>query len=437
VGQNSNGHRLSWPGRAPVLIAIALLVALSAALVRAPAAGALPIGCAASGSVVTCTYTATGSEQTFVVPAGISSVAATAIGAPGANGGTTGGGTVGLAGAGAMASATLSVTAGATLYLEVGGTPTVGTCVFSSCVGGFNGGATTVDGGGGGGGASDVRTVPSASGGTLASRLLVAAGGGGGGRASVGQVGGDGGAAGADGDAGTPNPGGGGGSAGTPTAGGTGGASINGDGSDGAAGQGGASFGGGGGGGGLFGGGGGGKDDTGGAGGAGGGSSFAPGGMVGLSGDPASVTIVYVVPSAPTVPSGVSAVLHGHSATVSWTAPSTTNGAALTAYTVTTVQTPVRSCMVTTPVAGVLPTTCVVTGLADGVSYTFVVTASNSAGTSAASAASAAITVAAAPDPLADTGAQPQGPLLAGIGLLVAGGVLMTLARRRVARFVG
>ena len=115
----------------------------------------------------------TGAEQTFVVPAGVTSVQVVAIGSEG--------GTVtnaALGGVGAVVRGELSVTPEEVLFVEVGGVP-------------FNGGGASTHGGGGGG-ASDVRTVsigaePSPGNeASLNSRLLVAAGGGGGGRQNLG-----------------------------------------------------------------------------------------------------------------------------------------------------------------------------------------------------------------------------------------------------------
>lgn len=101
---------------------------------------------AASSTLSQCRYLFTGDEQTYTVPAGVSSVRITAVGAPGNASSTAAGGR------GAVVTATVGVSAGATLYVEVGGTgaaePTAN----------FNGGGPGGSEGGGGGGASDVRT---------------------------------------------------------------------------------------------------------------------------------------------------------------------------------------------------------------------------------------------------------------------------------------
>ncbi|MBK8496889.1 MAG: hypothetical protein IPL50_19255 [Chitinophagaceae bacterium] len=109
--------------------------------------------------------------QTFVVPAGVTSINVKAWGAQGnRNAGSIAGGL------GGYAQGTLAVTPGQTLYINAGGG---GTTTIS---GGFNGGgaAGTNAGcaqaqGGGGGGATDVRVGAN----TLGARAIVAGGGGG------------------------------------------------------------------------------------------------------------------------------------------------------------------------------------------------------------------------------------------------------------------
>ena len=127
-----------------------------------------------------------GDEQCYTVPAGVSELSITAVGAEGGTG-------FGLAGFGAVVGGQVAVTPGETLYVEVGSN--------GSTNGGadFGGGGAGGSDGASGGGASDVRTVSQGQSGSLASRLIVAGGGGGGGAAATGNtVGGVGGSAGAD-----------------------------------------------------------------------------------------------------------------------------------------------------------------------------------------------------------------------------------------------
>ena len=291
------------------------------------ARAALPSNCAQQGNVVTCKFSFTDApDQTFKVPAAISSVNIVAVGAPGGAAGPRFPSPV-PGGAGAVASGTLEVTGGQTLYVEVGGPGGDG---FSGSEGGFNGGGPGDDAGhpgsGGGGGASDVRTTPMTGPVDPDSRLLVAGGGGGAGAAGGPPTvhGGGGGAAGEPGLEGTPLSSaslgaGGGGLPGTTSFYANGGAGGPGDaganilpgepGSGGGRGGGGGSTttggGGGAGGSGLYGGGQGGQGANQGSGGAfagggggGGGSSLVPAGgsvIANTTGLPPQVTISYTV----------------------------------------------------------------------------------------------------------------------------------------------
>jgi hypothetical protein len=242
----------------------------------------------------TATFTFTGGEQTFTVPAGITTLHVEAFGAPGGTG--TGGPTAASCQSqmpatvcfGAAVAADVPVTAGQLLYIEVGGIGSDGSMAIHG-PGGFNGGGNGGDGtnllggGGGGGGASDVRTVSRSEVTSINSRLVIASGGGGsGGSGATGNGGGIGGGGYEGGSGGAGTAGAGGGGAGGPgaTQGGPGGNGTLGFGGLGLSASGSDLFtgGGGGGGAGLYGGGGGnaGTGSGGGGGGGGGASGVGP-----------------------------------------------------------------------------------------------------------------------------------------------------------------
>jgi len=113
----------------------------------------------------------TGSVQFFTVPAGVTSITVTALGASGGAGDT-------VPGLGGLAEATLDVDPGDELEVWVGGE---GETDWYEVAGGFNGGGGVFEccgsaKSGAGGGASDVRGAPYG----LDNRLIVAGGGGGG-----------------------------------------------------------------------------------------------------------------------------------------------------------------------------------------------------------------------------------------------------------------
>ena len=263
-------------GRRRASLLVAALVTAGTVALGGPSAAGRALAaesCITSGTTATCTYTYSGDEQTFAVPADVSALTVTAYGAAG--GGSYG---AGQPGQGGLASGVVAVTPGTTLYVEVGGAGGNGGGGNGGGGngGGFNGGGAGGSDpyGGGGGGASDVRTASNTAANSLSTRLIVAGGGGGAG-SSGDHAGGNGGASDQSGSAGGAGadgtPGGGGGQASTLSGGGAGGASTTCDGSNGSLGTGGTGAGcsrgfGGGGGGRYYGGGGGG----------GGGGDFGP-----------------------------------------------------------------------------------------------------------------------------------------------------------------
>ena len=102
---------------------------------------------------------------------------------------------------------------------------------------------------------------------------------------------------------------------------------------------------------------------------------------------PASAVVTVIPRAASTVPgapTSVSALPGDTRVSVRWTAPASNGGSAITSYTV--VSSPQGGGCTTSTLA------CVVTGLSNGVSYTFTVTATNAVGTGPASAASNTVT---------------------------------------------
>jgi hypothetical protein len=113
---------------------------------------------------------------------------------------------------------------------------------------------------------------------------------------------------------------------------------------------------------------------------------------------PAGTSGAFTPATTPGAPTNATATAGHAAATVSWTAPVDNGGAALTGYTVTS-----APGGVTKTVSGTTTST-VVTGLSNNVAYTFTVTATNIAGTSPASAPTAAVTPTPDVAPAAPTG---------------------------------
>ena len=346
-------------------------------------------------AVVTCS--SADAARSWSVPAGVPSLTITASGA-------AGGYFVGDPGApGGSETGTVSVTGGEVLTLIVGDQ---GTAAIHGGAGGFGGGGqggSSANPAGGGGGGSFVFD---------GTKLLVAAGGGGG--AASDDTGGAGGGTGGGetaphldnpygpgGGATSGKPGAGGGSVSTYVgASGTGPATAA-DFTTGGAGDQGPFSAGGGGGGGYYGGGGGGDVDGGGGGSGYLISSATEGSSTQGSNDGAGSVVLSWPLSSPSAPTKVVATAGNEEAIVSWAAPSRDGGAAITGYTVAASR---GSQTCTTTGA----TTCTVMGLSIGTSYTFTVTASNGAFSSARSAASTAVIPYGVPEPPTAVTAAPR-----------------------------
>jgi uncharacterized repeat protein (TIGR02543 family) len=103
-----------------------------------------------------------------------------------------------------------------------------------------------------------------------------------------------------------------------------------------------------------------------------------------------SASTSIAINAAPSVPINVTAVASNASATISWDPPININGSAVTGYTVTAYTAENNSagtCSTSAPTE-----TCAISGLTNGLPYTFKVTATNGIGTSASSVASSAVT---------------------------------------------
>jgi Glycine rich protein len=147
------------PSRVPTAVgAVSLLAGTLAVAPSAALAAASPCGTSGSAGLSSCRYTSVGTD-TFTVPAGVTSVTFSLLGAQGGSyPGTAPGGL------GGQVIATLSVSPGQVFQVNVGGPGSA-----DLAPGGINNGS-------GGGGSSDVRAGSFG----LADRVLVAGGGGGG-----------------------------------------------------------------------------------------------------------------------------------------------------------------------------------------------------------------------------------------------------------------
>ncbi|MBO9578182.1 MAG: beta-propeller fold lactonase family protein, partial [Microbacteriaceae bacterium] len=116
---------------------------------------------------------------------------------------------------------------------------------------------------------------------------------------------------------------------------------------------------------------------------------------------PADIGAVQLQPTAPGAPTAVAALGQESQAWVRWTAPASDGGSPITGYTVRAYQ---GATLVATVPAAADQLGRTVTGLTDGLPYTFTVTAENALGAGAASAPSAAVTPISTPAPNAVVG---------------------------------
>ena len=113
------------------------------------------------------------------------------------------------------------------------------------------------------------------------------------------------------------------------------------------------------------------------------------------TGSASTASNTVTAPSVPGVPTGVTASAGNGLASVSWTAPASTGGSAITGYVVTPYLNGTTAQTAQTFVS--TATTESVTGLTNGTAYTFKVAAKNGVGTGSQSTASASVTLPTAP----------------------------------------
>ena len=132
---------------------------------------------------------------------------------------------------------------------------------------------------------------------------------------------------------------------------------------------------------------------------------------------PSAASSAVTPTAAPDAPWATSALAGDGSVTVSWSVPPSDGGSTVTAYTVS------ASPGGATCTSAAPATSCVVSGLSDGTTYTFTVTATNGVGTSGPSGASAPVTPAAVDvtAPTASVGALQVGTVAARVRLTWSG----------------
>jgi len=127
-----------------------------------------------------------------------------------------------------------------------------------------------------------------------------------------------------------------------------------------------------------------------------------------------------VIPAgAPSPPTGVTVVVGVRSATVTWTPPYDNGGSSIVSYTVTSSP---GGATCTYTVSSPETDSCLVTGLLNATTYTFTVTATNTAGTSKASDPSAAVTTPGVPSPPTNVVATPTYTSGSGAALAITWG---------------